>query len=183
LSEARALSTSKATGKISLRRATPADSERLRRWDDQPHVLASDPNDEWAWEVELARSPDWREQLMAEVDGRPIGFVQIIDAAQEETHYWGDVAPGLAAIDIWIGEPEDLGRGYGTQIMHLALARCFAKPTVTAVLIDPLATNVRAHRFYERLGFRYVERRQFGADDCLVYQLPRDAWRPPLDLR
>jgi aminoglycoside 6'-N-acetyltransferase len=155
----------------------------LRRWDDQPHVLASDPNDEWAWEVELARSPDWREQLMAEVDGRPIGFVQIIDAAQEETHYWGDVAPGLAAIDIWIGEPEDLGRGYGTQIMHLALARCFAKPTVTAVLIDPLATNVRAHRFYERLGFRYVERRQFGADDCFVYQLLRDAWRPPPDLR
>jgi aminoglycoside 6'-N-acetyltransferase len=44
------------------------------------------------------------------------------------------------------------------------------------VLIDPLANNVRAHRFYERLGFQSVERRQFGADDCLVFQLTRARW-------
>jgi hypothetical protein len=44
---------------------------------------------------------------------------------------------------------------------------------VTAILIDPLASNVRAHRFYERLGFRFVERRRFGDDDCVVYVLDR----------
>jgi aminoglycoside 6'-N-acetyltransferase len=44
------------------------------------------------------------------------------------------------------------------------------------VLIDPLASNTRAHRFYERLGFEFVERRRFGADDCFVYRLPRAAW-------
>ncbi len=37
----------------------------------------------------------------------------------------------------------------------------------------PLAANVRAHRFYERLGFRFVERRRFGQDECLVYRLDR----------
>ena len=135
--------------------------------------MASDPNDDWNWEVELARDPDWREQLIAELDGRPIGFVQIIDPAREETRYWGDVAAGFRALDIWIGEEDDLGRGHGTRMMRLALDRCFSDPEVSAVLIDPLASNTRAHRFYERLGFRFVERRGFGADDCFVLRLAR----------
>jgi hypothetical protein len=67
---------------MSLRPAAPADLALLRRWDEQPHVMASDPNDDWGWEVELGRSLDWREQLIAEVDGRPVGFIQIIDPAR-----------------------------------------------------------------------------------------------------
>jgi aminoglycoside 6'-N-acetyltransferase len=132
---------------MNLRPATPADLTLLRRWDEQPHVIASDPHDDWGWEVELGRTPDWREQLIAEVGGRPVGFVQMIDPAREESRYWGEVPAGLRAIDIWIGEQADLGKGYGTQMMRLALARCFADPTVTAVLVDPLAENTRAHRF------------------------------------
>jgi aminoglycoside 6'-N-acetyltransferase len=159
---------------IRLRPATPADAGLLRHWDEQPHVIASDPNDDWGWETELGRAADWREQLIAEADGRPIGFVEIIDPAREDDHYWGDVPPNLRAIDIWIGEEAELGKGYGTTMMQLALARCFADPSVRAVLVDPLATNTRAHRFYERLGFRFVERRRFGNDDCFVYRLDRN---------
>jgi aminoglycoside 6'-N-acetyltransferase len=161
---------------IALRPATLADLPLLRAWDEQPHVIESDPNDDWRWEVELRRDPAWREQLIAEVDGRPVGFVQVIDPAREDSHYWGEVPDGLRAVDIWIGDAADLGRGYGTRIMELALARCFAEPTVTGILIDPLASNTRAHRFYERLGFRFVERRRFGQDDCLVYRLERGDW-------
>ena len=151
----------------------PGDLELLRHWDEQPHTVASDPNDDWGWETELARDPPWREQLIGEVDGRPVGFVQIIDPAEEDSHYWGDVPPNLRAIDIWIGEASDLNRGYGTAMMRRAIARCFAPPEVTAILIDPLASNTAAHRFYERLGFRFVERRRFGEDDCFVYRLER----------
>ncbi len=161
---------------ITLRPATIADLALLQHWDDQSHVIASDPNDDWHWEIELDRTPDWREQLVAEIADRPFGFVQIIDPAREESHYWGDAPANLRAIDIWIGEASDLGKGYGTQIMQLALARCFADPLVTAVLIDPLASNTRAHRFYERLGFQFVERRQFGDDDCFVYCLSQADW-------
>ena len=150
--------------------------ELLRYWDEQPHVIASDPDDDWQWEKELYRTPDWREQLLAELDGRPIGVIQIIDPAREESHYWGEVPANLRAIDIWIGEASDLGKGYGTQMMQLALARCFAEPDVTAVLIDPLVSNTRAHRFYERLGFQRIESRQFGGDDCFVYRLKREDW-------
>lgn len=161
-----------------LRSATPQDLALLQRWDAQPHVIASDPNDDWGWEVELHKYPDWREQLIAEVDGRPIGFIQIIDPAREDSHYWGEVPANLRAIDIWIGEVVDLGKGYGTTMMHLALARCFAAQEVSAVLLDPLASNTRAHRFYERLGFCFVERRRFGEDDCFVYRLERADYKP-----
>lgn len=130
---------------MKFRLATLADAPFLRHWNAQPHVRASDPNDDWAWEVEIGKAYDWREQVIAELDGRPIRFIQIIDPAREESHYWGDVPAGLRAIDIWIGEERDLGKGYGTQIMQLALVRCFTPPTVMAVLVAPLVSNTRAH--------------------------------------
>ncbi|HRE91874.1 MAG TPA: GNAT family N-acetyltransferase [Myxococcota bacterium] len=173
-------------GELVLRHATMADLETLLRWDDEPHVIASDPNDDWIWRVELARTPSWREQLIAELDGRPIGVVQIIDPALEEDQYWGEVLaePALSgrtlrAIDIWIGEADALGRGYGTRMMALALARCFAEPAVEAVLIDPLITNIDAQRFYRRIGFEDHGVRTFGLDVCLVMVLSRARHQEP----
>ena len=158
---------------MQLRLTTIEDLELLKSWDEQPHVIAADPNDDWEWELELSRNPDWREQLISELDGTPIGFIQIIDPEREESHYWGEIEPNLRAIDIWIGAEKNLNQGYGTEMMHLALNRCFADPAVTAVIVDPLASNTRAHRFYERLGFKFVERRWFGEDDCFVYKIER----------
>jgi aminoglycoside 6'-N-acetyltransferase len=161
---------------LRLRHATLADLELLRRWDEAPHVLASDPNDDWQWQDELARTPPWREQLIAELQGTPIGLVQLIDPREEDSQYWGEVAPNLRALDFWIGEERYLGLGCGTEIMRLALTRCFAPPAVEAVLIDPLASNVRAQRFYARLGFRAEGPRRFGQDDCVVHRLDRADW-------
>ncbi|MFY7998912.1 MAG: GNAT family N-acetyltransferase [Candidatus Kapaibacteriota bacterium] len=163
---------------ITLRTATPNDLAILEKWEKEPHVMASGIEDDWHWDKELHRNPDWREQLIAEVDGnphgRPIGMVQIIDPLLEETHYWGDCEPNLRAIDIWIGERDALGKGYGTTIMRLALERCFTNPDVTAIIIDPLESNICAQRFYERLGFRFVEKRRFDEDDCVVMRITRE---------
>jgi aminoglycoside 6'-N-acetyltransferase len=161
---------------ITLRPATIDDLTILKYWDEQPHVVDSDPKDDWNWEKELLNEPEWRRQLMAELNGRPVGFIQIIDPAKEETHYWGDVADNLRAIDIWIGEEEDLGKGYGTIMMTLALNSCFAEENVASVIIDPLASNTKAIRFYERIGFQYVAHRYFGEDLCCVYKMDKNEW-------
>ncbi|HEX6690236.1 MAG TPA: GNAT family N-acetyltransferase [Burkholderiales bacterium] len=155
---------------IELRAARSGDASLLRGWEKHPHVPSA--AEDWGWESDLGPR-DWREQLIAELDGRPVGFVQIIDPAREETRYWGDVPANLRAIDIWIGEPQDLGKGYGTTIMRQAIARCFADAAVSAILVDPWADNTRAHRFYEGLGFRAVGPRRFGGDECLVFRLER----------
>lgn len=163
---------------VRLRSAKIGDLALLQHWDSQQHNIDADPNDDWNWEVELTREVAWREQLIAELAGRPIGFIQIIDPHEEETHYWGKTRENQRAIDIWIGEKEDLGLGYGTMMMKLALDRCFINPAVDSILIDPLETNIKAHRFYERLGFRFAEIRKFGEDICRVYQLDRRDWLP-----
>ena len=175
----RLLPTISETGSIRLRPAGLADVPVLQRWDTQPHVIAArGPDSSIAWRDEVIRSVPWREMLIAELDGRQVGYVEIIDPAEEEAHYWGDVAPGQRALDIWIGVEGNLGRGLGTAMMRLAVDRCFASASVNAVIIDPLVGNVRARRFYERLGFRVIERRSFGGDDCLVMRLNRADWLP-----
>lgn len=161
---------------IKLRRATIEDVSLLEYWDQQAHVVAADPNDDWDWANDLHCDYTWREQLIAEVDDLPIGFIQIIDPAEEITHYWGEIGSNKRAIDIWIGEAKNMNKGYGTQMMKVALERCFATESVNEVIIDPLASNHSAIRFYKRLGFKFVEKRIFGQDQSAVYRLKRSDW-------
>jgi aminoglycoside 6'-N-acetyltransferase len=161
--------------RVRLRPAQGSDAALLRRWDEAPHLADSQGDDDWQWETDLGVPRQGREQLVAELDGRPIGYVEILDPATDPERYWGEMPPGYRAIDIWIGEPDAVGRGFGTEMMRQALERCFSDASVHTVLVDPLASNTRAHRFYERLGFRLVERRFFGEDDSFVYQLLRSA--------
>ena len=163
---------------VTLRSATKDDIPLLRRWDEKPHVIAAGGDDDWyEWDDELPRNADWGELLIAEEAGRPVGVMEIIDPAKEPSHYWGEIEDNLRAIDIWIGEEADLGRGLGTQMMLAALCRCFADEMVRAVVIDPLESNIRARRFYERLGFEFVERRVFDQDECIVYRLTRAGYK------
>jgi aminoglycoside 6'-N-acetyltransferase len=161
---------------ILLRPATLNDIPMLEHWDKQQHVIDCDPEDDWNWHEELTDKDPYSEKLVAEFNGKAIGFVQIIDPANERTHYWGNVAENLRAIDVWIGEAENLNKGFGTQMMQAALARCFAHKDVTAVLIDPLASNTAAIRFYKRIGFEFVEKRVFNESPCEVYQFERSTW-------
>ena len=170
--------------KVTLRRATPADASWLDLWDTDADVISCSTDDPHAtvafegtdWAEELAAQDEHSQWLIGEEDGRPIGAMQICDPHLENTHYWGEIAPNLRAIDIWIGAPGDRGRGLGAKMMRLALERCFSDARVTGIVIDPLASNERAHRFYRRMGFKPVGRRSFGADDCLVHELTRRDW-------
>ena len=161
---------------IKLRQATINDLALLTYWDTKQHVIDSDPDDDWNWAVELNRNPAWRQQLVAEHDERPIGFIQIIDPYKEETHYWGEVEKNKRAIDIWIGEEEDLNKGFGTIMMQRAIELCFSEPDVNAILIDPLKSNIKAHRFYKRLGFEFIEEREFDGTTCFVFELKKASY-------
>ena len=170
-----------------LRPATPADVSCLERWDKEPHVIAATSDDPDAvvafedaeWLDEISNDDPASDYFIAEIEGRPIGAMQVIDPALERTHYWGQDCPkNLCAMDIWIGEADCLNKGYGTQMMTLAINRAFADPRVEAIVIDPLNSNTDAHRFYQRLGFRPTGRRLFDEDDdCLVHRLNRADWR------
>ena len=161
---------------IRLRPATLADAAILRRWESAPHLAGLLGDDDWEWETSLAVPHPAQRPFIAEVDGRPVGFLEILDPFLDPEHYWGDLPPGYRAIDIWIGEAEFIGKGYGRAMMRQALDLCFADPEVHTVLVDPLPTNTASHRFYERCGFTFRERRRLGDDDCLVFQIDRSTW-------
>lgn len=184
---------------IHLRDASTDDLALLRHWDNQPHVIAcmndvGEPED-WQWETELKRNLAWREILIAEQQtsenqhhvSQPIGCLHIIDPVQDDSGYWAQylarhqaenaVENHFRAIDIWIGETDCLNKGYGSEMMRQALKRCFAVSRVQAVLIDPLVSNTRAHRFYQRLGFQFAADWQFDDDRCKIFQLHRACWQ------
>jgi aminoglycoside 6'-N-acetyltransferase len=170
-------------GALTIRQATLADVAHFARWDLDPDVIAcstDDPEAEEAfgdveWTEEIAANSAVSCHYIAELNGRPVGAMQIIDPHLEPTHYWGEIEPNLRAIDIWIGAPEDRGIGLGAAMMRAVIDRCFADGA-DAIVIDPLASNTRAHRFYERLGFHFTERRSFGDDACFVFRLERTDW-------
>jgi aminoglycoside 6'-N-acetyltransferase len=167
--------------RVTLRPARPDDAFLLERWDRDADVAAAQGADAAAdkpgldedWRKEIAAAPGWRRILIGEEDGRPFGVIVDIDPAREETHYWGDCGPGLRAFDAWIGDAKDRGRGLGAAMIRAALNIAFADPAVSAVMIDPLVSNTRAIRFYQRCGFRALGERRFGDDDCLVMRFDR----------
>lgn len=165
---------------ITLRPATHNDLALLEYWNKMPHVIFasggdSDEEDDWL-EDQLKNPSKFVWIYIAMLDERPIGVIQIVDPANEETHYWGEMKQGLRALDIWIGEETDLGKGYGTQMMNLVLSECFSNLSVKAVIIDPLVVNTRAIKFYEKVGFTFVENRYFDNDYCAIYQITRIDW-------
>lgn len=172
--------------RFELRPATLSDVPVLEKWDLDADVIAATSDDSDALKA-FAEDHDWTEELsnqspvsffiIAEWDRKPFGAMQVIDPHLEPTHYWGEIEPNLRAIDIWIGEPDQRGKGLGARMMREVIEGCFADPSVTGIVIDPLASNTRAHQFYRNLRFKPVERRMFGDDDCLVFKLTRADWR------
>jgi len=159
---------------VILRDANINDLSILKYWDKQPHIKAAIPGNNWQWELELSKKPSWREQLIVELESKPIGFIQIIDPSQEESHYWGEIGSQYRAIDIWIGDKNFLGKGYGQQMMKLAINRCFQQKNVTSILVDPLCKNHQARKFYEKIGFKFVNDRIFINNLCAVYEYQRE---------
>ena len=170
--------------RVTLRRATTADARWLDLWDQDADVISCSTDDpdatvafaETEWAEELAAQDEHSQYFIGELGGQPIGAMQICDPHLETSHYWGEIAPNLRAIDIWIGAPQHRGKGFGGEMMRLALDKCFADSRVTGIVIDPLASNERALRFYRRVGFKAIGRRHFGPDDCLVHELTRRDW-------
>ena len=110
------------------------------------------------------------------VDDRLIGFVAL------HSIEWNNGA-GLLAIGI--GEAEYRGKGYGTDALRLILRFAFHELNLFRVGLDVIATNTRAIRTYEKLGFQH-EGRMRGAvlrdgrrDDRIFMGILRDEWSAP----
>ena len=94
--------------------------------------------------------------FLACADGQPVGYVQIYHANPDPFWAGHDLPRETFGLDLFIGETDMLGRGWGPRLIALALRRLFAMPEVARVHIDPDPENAIAIRAYEKAGFRRV---------------------------
>ena len=120
----------------------------------------------WDWGQELATDPDWRDLVIAEVADKPIGIMQIIDPAEEETHYSGDLDRRGSLYRPRIWGSDDGARA--ANVLRRIRSGCG--------LDRSFGGQYPRTQFYERFGIRRIERRRFGTDNCFVYRLDRKDW-------
>lgn len=87
------------------------------------------------------------------LSNRPIGFIQSYEACKVGGGWWPNEEPGVFGIDQFIGEPDLVGKGYGTQLIQAFVDRLWTDPKVRQIITDPDPKNGRAIRAYEKVGF------------------------------
>jgi aminoglycoside 6'-N-acetyltransferase len=131
-----------------------ADLPQVRQWLAAPHV------EEW-WgdpevQFELVRSDldhPSMDQFIVAIDGRPFAYLQCYEPSAWPNHGFGAIADGARGIDQFIGEPDLIGQGHGSQFIRAFVDNLMCTGTVR-VVTDPDPANTRAIRAYEKASFR-----------------------------
>lgn len=140
---------------------TEDDVPLLFDWLNRPHVA------EW-WDGPVSFS-QVREKYLPRLGGGtvspylaclnvvPIGFIQSYVTAAPGDGWWPDECdPRVMGIDQFLADPDNLGKGLGSEMVAQFVQLLFENPAVTKVQTDPAPNNLRAIRCYEKAGFRRV---------------------------
>jgi RimJ/RimL family protein N-acetyltransferase len=128
--------------------------EHVRRWWHEDETL----EDVVARYLPSIDGRDPVRPFVAQREGRDIGYVQtyLVDDEPE----WQElvqVGPHVAGVDLFIAEPELLGKGIGPQLLRRFLDEIvFADPATSACIADPELGNAASIRAFEKAGFRRV---------------------------
>ena len=180
-------------GDLAIRRMRddPADYALMVRWRNEPHVAEwwntdDDPTPTTLERVTQKYGPrtedaSWVMSCIITVDDRPIGYMQFYpwSAEADEAREMGiPDLDGSFGLDILIGEPDMIGRGVGSRTVALVAGYLFEKRGATSVALLTPVGNGRAHRAYEKAGFR-KEKQTLDTD--VVNGRRRMSWLMVLD--
>jgi aminoglycoside 6'-N-acetyltransferase len=159
-------------GDIAIRRMRDelADYALFVRWRNAPHVAEwwttdDDPTPTTSERVAEQYGPrtedaSWVTSCIISLGDRPIGYVQFYpwDAEADAAAEMGvPVIAGSFGLDIFIGEPDVIDHGVGSRVVALLARHLFqTRDAKSIALLTPLG-NARAHRAYEKAGFRKVK--------------------------
>lgn len=145
------------TGKlIRLTAAEPDDAAILTRWFNDPtfdHAAGSGyvypiPQTRWEeWEKEFntgLKEVEFRIRPLKEGGSRLIGYIRLSGIG------WTNRS---ASLSIGIGDPNDQGKGYGSEAIEMILKYAFNELNLNRVSLVVYSYNAKAMRLYERLGF------------------------------
>jgi len=128
---------------ISFRPVEPADFPLLLAWLARPHVRAWwDDGDDTLEKVVAHYGGAGAARFLALQGGAAIGYIQ---------YYRADA--GEVGVDMFIGEPDLVGRGVGTSMLCAFLGLVAQREHPRTVIVDPDPRNGRAIRCYTKAGF------------------------------
>ncbi len=143
-------------------------------------LLAVDPvkppsRKEWVKRFEQAIEPEFYPfRVFTLQDDKPIGFVVLMGV----NHVNGECYVGIG-----IGDSEFRSKGYGSDAMRVALRFAFEELNLHRVSLDAIASNLRAVRSYEKVGFvhegmtRGTEYRNRTRENLVSMGILRSEWQ------
>lgn len=155
---------------ITLRLMTPADTDSIIRWRNNPRVqhnfIYQKPFTREGHETWIRTMIDTGKAIQfiicEKATGRAVGSV-----------YFRDISPEhhKAEYGIFIGEDDAVGRGYGTQACKLACRYGFTVQKWHKIFLRAFADNIAAIKSYENGGF---EKEAYLRDDVCIDGVYRD---------
>ena len=136
-----------------LRPLLPSDFPKIVQWTKDPdvgHYMDDDGCPEAladceAWYKELPRNRRNRRLIIATLDGRPIGDVELDHITWRSRE---------AELRIRIGEGDYRGKGYGVEAVTALLVHAFDEMKLSQVYLRVASNNIAAIRCYEKVGFK-----------------------------
>lgn len=162
------------TSTLCFRPLAETDCELIAQWRAAPHVAR--------WFGPTGRHEDVVKSYLDYISGaagkrghlvllndRPIGLVECYRIEDQPRYFanLGVTEPGSAGMDIFIGLPEEVGKGLGTQIIRCFIEQeLFASGAVAACYVAPDVSNRRSIRAFQRAGFVRIRDIQVPGDDA-----------------
>ncbi len=141
---------------ISFKSLSKSDIKQIYDWIQQPHVKKwwQDPEnwDEFKQKFEDKLQSQYRACFVIYIENEPIGYIQTYQA--NRFFEWLHQPEGTYGMDLFIGDSDFIGKGYGTQIVSKFVKELFKWPQVARIIINPDINNIAAVRAYEKAGFK-----------------------------
>jgi RimJ/RimL family protein N-acetyltransferase len=171
--------------RVRLRAIERSDLSRYFEWLNDPEVI------EGLWHhlpLSMDDETDWFEKMrQQDAEQRPLAIEIREDQAWRLVGNVGLMhlrwANRSAELGIFIGDKSLWDRGYGTEVVDLMLQHAFETLNLHRVFLRVFATNRRAQRCYEKVGFavegtlRQAVFRQGHYVDMQVMGILRPEWR------
>lgn len=107
------------------------------------------------------------QSFIVEYDGVPMGYIQMYHLRDyPEYDRCVGLVGDIVGIDMFIGDPAYVHKGYGKDIITYFLTEVvFVRDNIDAVIVGPEPENRSAIRVYEKAGFFYVKTVGCGKED------------------
>jgi ribosomal protein S18 acetylase RimI-like enzyme len=147
---------------VTLRRFEPSDLGLLARWLREPHVARwyARPETDLAW---ASNPPSGGGQAIVGSGGSEVGYLRWQRVARETLDELGlpEIPANSVDADILMSQEGGVGRGLGPAALRALAAEIRRDATVPMIGLTTELENTRAHRAFEKAGFRIA--RQYDA--------------------